>query len=234
MRPAEGGVTAAADALALATGAAAAFNPCGVGLLPGYLAFLLGRPAPGRWPLALAEGLGAGAAMTVGILAPFALVALTFGAVAGWLGPRLPLLGSLLGAAFALWGLILLVGAGRAAPVLPIHAPQGGGRGLWGAAVYGTLFALGSLGCTFPLFLSLLLQAAAAGGPLGGARAVALYALGMGAVVTLLAVAARIALVTARRLTARAAALSPRLTGAVVLASGLAVLAYYRYGLVLF
>ncbi len=221
------------DALALGAGAAAAFNPCGVGLLPTYLAFLLERPAPAAWPAAAIEGLWAGLAMTVGLLVPFGIVAATFGAVAGWLGPHLSTIGTLLGALLAVWGLYLLVrpGAGGFTVHLPWDVSRV--RGRVGVMVYGAVFALVSLGCTFPIFLSLLLQATTAGGGAAGAGVVALYAVGMGLVVTTLAVAARTAASAARRFTARAAALSPRLAALVVLASGLFVTAYFTLGVAL-
>lgn len=225
-------MTPVLDALALSAGAAAAVNPCGVGLLPTYLAFLLGRPAPEAWPLAAGEGLVAGLAMTVGLLVPFALLAATFGAVAGWLGPRLPALGAGLGVAVALWGVALLVAPEAAQVRLAVPVLRTGGRGVLGVVAYGAVFGLASLGCTFPVFLSLLLQSGAAGGALAGAGVVLVYALGMGLVVTALAVLARTAATTARRLTARAASLSPRLVGLVVLASGAFVVLYWTTGLV--
>lgn len=226
-------MAAMVDALAVGAGAVAAFNPCGVGLLPTYLAFLLEHPAPAAWPAAARQGLQAGGAMTVGLLAPFTLLALTFGAVAGWVGPHLNALGAGLGLALALWGAVLVLRPGAAGLSLHMPLPRTEQRGTVGMLAYGIVFGLVSLGCTFPIFLSLLVQATTAGGAVGGALTVLLYALGMGAVVTALAVAARTAAAAARRFTLRAAALAPRLAGAVALLSGLFVAAYFQFGLVL-
>jgi cytochrome c biogenesis protein CcdA len=224
-------VATVVDALALAAGAAAAFNPCGIGLLPSYLAFLLDRPPPSSWPAAMLEGLGAGVAMTVGLLVPFGLLAATFGAVAGWVGPHLSTVGAILGLLVAAWGALLIVRPERAALslALPVNVPRV--RGRLGILVYGIVFALVSLGCTFPIFLSLMLQATTAGGALGGGVVVLLYGLGMGAVVTVLAIVARVAATAARRFTARAAAVAHRVAGVVVLLSGLFVAAYFAPGL---
>ncbi len=226
-------MAAVLDALALSAGAAAALNPCGVGLLPTYLAFLLDRPPPRAWPTAALEGTAAGAAMTLGLLIPFALLAATFGSVAGWIGPHLSTIGALLGLAVAAWGALLLAGRDRFALFVPVRAPALTSRGPLALVAYGVVFALVSLGCTFPVFLSLLLQATTAGGAAAGASVVLVYALGMGAVATALAVAARLAHAAARRLAARAAALSHRLAGAVMVLSGLFVAAYFLFGLAL-
>ncbi len=220
------------DGLALAAGAAAAFNPCGVGLVPSYLAFVIDRPPPAAWTKALLEGLASGIAMTVGLLIPFSLLALTFGTVAGWLGPHLGTIGTVLGVLLAAWG-ALLVARPETSPALSLSLRPGRARGPYGLVLYGSLFALVSLGCTFPIFLSLLLQATTAGGATGGVVVVGLYGMGMGAVVTVLAIAARSAASFARRLTARAARVAHRLAGVVVLLSGLFVAAYFSSGLTL-
>jgi len=80
-------------------------------------------------------------------------------------------------------GRLSLSGADRAAGRLGGAATN---TGLMGYAAYGLAFALSSLGCTLPLFLAVMGSALAAGGPLSGLQEFVLYALGMGAVVTIL------------------------------------------------
>ena len=60
--------------------------------------------------------------------------------------------------------------------------------GLLAYAAYGLAFALSSLGCTLPLFLTVVGTGVARGGLAGGLGQLVLYALGMGAVVSLLTV----------------------------------------------
>ena len=60
--------------------------------------------------------------------------------------------------------------------------------GLLAYAAYGLAFALSSLGCTLPLFLTVVGTGVARGGLAGGLGQLVLYALGMGAVVSLLIV----------------------------------------------
>lgn len=213
--------------LAVATGAAATFNPCGVGLLPSYVALLVGRPSSGRWQRGLLEGLAVGGAMTLGLLLLYLPVAAAFGAVAGAIGRDVPALGVGVGLLVSAWGLAILVWPERfliAAPLPHGGAARGGG---FGAVAYGFAFGLASLGCTFPLFVSLLFQASAAGSVAGGALVVLAYAIGMGVTVTALAVLARLARRRLERLLGWSARLTGRLAGAVVLLSGAFVVAYW-------
>ncbi len=214
-------------ALALSSGAAATFNPCGVGLLPSYVAVLAGAPGAHSWPDALAEGATVGVGMTGGLLVLYLPIAAAFGALAAWLGPRLPLLGAGIGVLVALWGIGILVRPDRL--LLQVHLPQGRAGG---AVAYGVAFGLGSLGCTFPLFISLLVQASAAGSALGAAVVIVAYAVGMGVTLTALGVASRLAGEGLARLLRSAAGALPRLSGAIVALSGLFVVAYWlRAGL---
>jgi cytochrome c-type biogenesis protein len=220
-------VPGALIALAVAAGAAAATNPCGVGLLPGYVVVLVAagarRPA---WRLA-AEGLAVGAGMTLGLVALYLAVAAAFGAVAGVLGARLPAAGLAAAGLTAAWGAAILWRPDTFLLHLPLPAGTAGGRGAAGAVAYGAVYGLASLGCTFPLFFSLVVQAGAAGTAPAGVLVVLAYALGMGAVVTALAVAARLARSVADGWVRRAARLSSAITGLVVLGSGLFVAAYW-------
>jgi cytochrome c-type biogenesis protein len=223
--PAVGGY---ALALAWATGMAAAFNPCGIGLLPAYVGFLLGRSAPRGWWPAARDGLLVGVAMTAGLLAVFSLVAALFSAVAAALGSTLRPLGMGVGAALALWGLLLLYNPSRFAWVPVIPVPQTPSlRGLAGAVVYGVVFAVASLGCAFPLFLAMLAQASLAGGAFAAALAVAAYALGMGVVLSLVAVVSRLARGAAQRWSLAGARIMGRFLGLPVLASGVLLLWYW-------
>jgi cytochrome c-type biogenesis protein len=214
-------------ALALLSGLAATFNPCGVGLLPSFVAVLVGAPGSRRWPVAVAEGAAVGAGMTVGLLLLYVPVAIAFGAIAAWLGARLPALGAAVGALVLLWGIGILLRPERL--LLHINVPQGRAGG---SVAYGVAFGLGSLGCTFPLFISLVAQATAAGSAIGAALVVIAYAIGMGVTVTALGVASRLAGAGLGRFLRGAATALPRLSGAVVALSGALVLAYWlRAGL---
>lgn len=211
--------------LAMATGAAATFNPCGVGLLPAFVGLTAGATLPSR-VRTLEQGLVVGMAMTGGLLALYVVIAISFGMLAGWLGTQLPRVGLAMGMALVLWGIGLwwfpqALGWRWSAP--------GAIRGR-GAFLYGVAFGLGSLGCTFPLFLSLLIQAGASGSPAGGAVVVTAYAVGMGLVLTALATGARLARVGVEHWLAWMVPRLPRVVSAMVTFSGLLVTAYWGSG----
>ena len=219
------------DGLFLAAGAAAAFNPCGIAMLPAYVALLLGRGGGERvgWP----AGLAAGAAMTAGFLAVFGVAG-----GAGWLAlpllaGALPYLGVAIGAALVGLGALLLAGRGVGAGWLDRLGDRftpAAGSGLRGAFVYGLAYSLASLGCTFPLFAALVAGALAGGSWAAGARALALYALGTGVVVTAVSVAATLVRQGLQRVLTGALPWVERISGGVVTAMGVYLLHYWLAG----
>lgn len=64
--------------------------------------------------------------------------------------------------------------------------------GVAGYAAYGVAYAAGSLGCTLPIFLSVIAAGMTAGGPAGALFQFVLYGLGMGSVLTTLTLAAAV------------------------------------------
>jgi cytochrome c biogenesis protein CcdA len=172
---------------AFAVGMAAAVNPCGFALLPAYLGLYLGTATAAKQRPSHAPSVVRRAASFVGLFGALGLV-LSFASAA--VGAALPWLSLAVGVALLLTGGFMLgggrlslSGADRAAGRLGGAATN---TGLMGYAVYGLAFALSSLGCTLPLFLAVMGSALAAGGPFGGLEEFVLYALGMGAVVTIL------------------------------------------------
>lgn len=171
--------------------------------------------------MAALEGMGVGAVMTAGLLVLHGTVAATLGVVAGTPGPGLPAAGVGLGLLLAAWGAAILVQPQRFWVSLPVPHLKDPLRlrGWGGAALYGVVFGLASLGCTFPLFAVLLFQDAASGSA-GGGGVVLTYAAGMGAVLMGLAVAARLARSAVERWLRWAGAVAARLAGAMLLLSG--------------
>jgi cytochrome c-type biogenesis protein len=149
--------------VALAAGGLAVVNPCGFPLLPAFLSFYLGadeRELP-RAPTRVLQGLLVGALVAAGFVGLFALVGLpvSFGVAA--VARAVPWAGLATGALLALAGLITLVGRPVALPV-HLHVPVVKERRLGAMLLFGFGYGAASLGCTLPLFLTLI---AAAGGP---------------------------------------------------------------------
>jgi cytochrome c biogenesis protein CcdA len=179
---------------AFALGMAAAVNPCGCALLPAYLGLYLETATDARrpWPALLGRAILVSATMTASFVALFGAAGLVLGAVGAAVGALLPWLSVGVGVLLVLAGGRLLAGGSLpAAPAGRLAAALGGTArraGLLGYAAYGLAFALGSLGCTLPLFLAVAGTGLASGGLGAGLAQLVLYGLGMGAVVATLTV----------------------------------------------
>lgn len=215
--------------LALAAGLLAALNPCGFAMLPAYLTLVVqgaagADGAAGARTSAVGRALLMSAAMTLGFVAVFG----AFGAVAVPLALSverfLPWVTVVVGVLLVAAGAWLL--AGRELRVVAPRAGSAPTGTAWSMVGYGVAYALASLSCTVAPFLAVTTAAVTTGGPLGAAAVLLVYALGMGAVVTVLAVAvalARRGLVDRLR---RATPFVSRASGVLLAVAG-AYVAYY-------
>ncbi len=225
-------MSSAPIALAFSAGLVAAFNPCGFAMLPALLSYVLHEVAsPTEHPGAgrLAKGLLFGLMMTVGFVSVFLL----FGALLT-LGSRaimsyMPYVSLLVGAALVLLGAYLLTGHQlhlRWVPGVRVHK----GSGVVSFFALGIGYALASLSCTIPIFLVAIGASVAAGGALAGLLAFVSYALGMGVVVTGVAMAVAIAGTIAVGRLRGVLPYVQRASAAIVLLAGL-YLIYYQLSL---
>jgi len=182
---------------AFGAGMVSVANPCGFALLPAYLGVYLGdaggapsgRPQTRRQRLLRAVHISF--SLTFGFVLLFGVVGAAVSLGARSLAAAFPWIGAITGAALVVAGAHLAVGgslvtplAGRVAGTL---VPDGG-RSTRHYLAFGLAYAAASLSCTLPVFLAVIgstLTLASVGGALGG---VTLYALGMGAVITVLTV----------------------------------------------
>jgi cytochrome c biogenesis protein CcdA len=214
--------------LAVAAGLVAAINPCGFALLPVYLTLLIvGDDSPSR-ATAVRRALGATAAMTAGFVAVFGVVGLVISPVASLLFRYVPWFT----VGFGLL-LMLLAGwliAGRALP-LPGLGPARGPkvrRSAGAMVLFGCAYALASLSCTIAPFLAIVASSFRAGSVLTGVGLFVAYAVGMGLLVGVAALAVALARPGAvTRLRRFGPALS-RLAGVVLLLAG-GYVAYYGW-----
>ena len=182
---------------ALFAGMVAALNPCGFALLPAYLGLYLQRLDGGRGPAAtlLWTPIKVSLAVTTAFVGAFGLVGLAVGAAGAVISGLFPLLGLLV-------GILLIVGGGT---MLSGWTAYGGGQGLAdrlggvasrggfsGYFAYGVAYALASLGCTLPVFLSVVGSALLAGGWFGEFLQFVLYGVGMSVVLAALTMTAAV------------------------------------------
>ncbi|MDQ3664335.1 MAG: cytochrome c biogenesis protein CcdA [Actinomycetota bacterium] len=217
-------------ALALAAGLVAALNPCGFALLPAYLGMVVAADDEGS---SLARALRMTAAMSVGFVAIFG----AFGAVVVpltlSLERYLPWATIVIGIGLVVGGGWLLAGREMRVPLPRLRgaAPAGSTASMVG---YGAAYAIASLSCTVGPFLAILATTTRSGGIAEGLAVVAVYGLGMGLVVGVLAVAvalARDAVVTRTR---RLLPYVNRLSGLLLVLAGSYVTYYGWYELRVF
>ncbi|WP_436776428.1 cytochrome c biogenesis CcdA family protein [Yinghuangia sp. YIM S09857] len=218
-------------ALALAAGLVAAFNPCGFALLPAYLTLLVADPAAERGEAgrtaAVVRALRMTGAMTAGFVAVFGVFGLVVTPLALSVQEWLPWATIVIGAVLVALGVWLV--AGRevflSAPKLNTGPPT---RSVWSMVLYGVSYAVASLSCTIGPFLALTTSTFETASIPAGVAVFVAYALGMGLVVGVLALAvalAQTAMVTRMR---RALRYVGRVSGALLIVAG-AYVAYYGW-----
>ncbi|GAB3436064.1 cytochrome c biogenesis CcdA family protein [Actinophytocola sediminis] len=207
-------------AFALGAGMLATVNPCGFAMLPGYLTLAVADGARGA---RVGRALVASGLMTLGFVAVFGVFGLLSASLAGWLQRWLPVVTILVGVVLVVLGVLLL--AGRELGLLVPRPVRGApGTALVSMFGYGVAFAVASLSCSIGPFL------AAAGVALrtGALPAFGAYALGMGLVVAVLAVAAALASTALTHGLRRALPYVTRAGGALLVLTG-AYVGYYGY-----
>ncbi len=185
---------------AFSAGIAAAFNPCGVVMLPSYISYILGRDRGSEgegegaesYLVGALRGLAAGGAMTAGFLTIFVLFGLLFSYLGRALAAAIPWIVVLIGAGLILLGVAML--SGRALPRLELGrmtsrlGDLGRKKGYSSFYFFGLAYALASLGCALPVFLVIVSQTFSSANLLTGLLAFILYAAGMGLVVLVISV----------------------------------------------
>jgi len=204
--------------IALVAGGLAVVNPCGFPLLPAFLSFYLGaddQQLP-RAPTRVLQGLIVGALVALGFLGFFALVGLPVSYGVGAIARAVPWAGLATGAALAIAGLLTLLGRHLRVPTYLRVKPRRKRR-LGAMLLFGIGYGAASLGCTLPLFLTLVGASLSDGG-----KITTFLAYGTGMAVVLMALSVLVAL--AREGAARAVRpLLPhmnRIAGVLLLASG--------------
>lgn len=212
----------------------AVFNPCGFPLLPAYLEFFAG--GKGR-PTVSTRALGAVSAGALSVLG-FVVVFGCLGAVTelGWSAFADHALGAaryvMVGVGLALAALGAAWLAGRP-PRLPVPAASlSRARGPVLMLAFGLVYAVASLGCALPLFVSGIAVTFTREGVLSGTEVFVCYALGMGTVLMALAVLVAVAGPTSLRPLRRVGRAVPFLGGALLVAVGLYLAGYWLTAIV--
>jgi cytochrome c biogenesis protein CcdA len=213
-------------AYAFTLGMVATVNPCGFPMLPAYLSFFIGAeddPRGTRLPRALL----AAAAVSLGFLAVFSVLAVPLDAGVTAIYRVMPWLTIGVGIGLVTMGVAMLLGH-QPRLALP-HLDRGGGDRRFGSMVlFGVSYAIASLSCTIPLFLGVVANRA---GPAASALTVVAYGLGMSAVLVVLTVSLALAQGSLVRRVRRLLPHLQRVSGALLVAVGLYLVYYWVFNL---
>ncbi len=194
----QGGVSGIAELLpfgyAYAAGMVAAFNPCGILLVPSLVAYYLGseEPPDATWWDRAGKALVFGVTASLGFVVLFAIVGLIFVVGGRTLGSSFPIGGLTIGAALAALGLWMLVtdrslGIASASRAMGYASVDANPVSLF---VFGIAYGVASLACTLPVFLVVVAGALAAAGPVQTMAQFISYATGMGTMLTIVVLGA--------------------------------------------
>jgi cytochrome c-type biogenesis protein len=156
----------------LAAGASALFSPCGFPMFPGLITYYMGTRA------SLGKAIRSGLVCTLGLVTVFSAIGLMASIVGSVINPYIPFLDLVAGAATILFGVSILVEIRL--PMFPMQVKAPERRGAISIFLYGFVYGLATLGCSAPVFFSVLFWAIAGNGPLYGIVTFFVYAIGMG------------------------------------------------------
>ena len=215
--------------LSFLRGLVAAVNPCAFVLLPTYLMYFLGMEGhrPGDQRATVRRALLVSAAVSAGFLAVFVVVGIVSEYGTRWIESNAKYATVVIGVGFVALGIAMLAGYR-----LPIATPQidtgTPDRTLRAMALYGVAYAVASIGCTLPLFSTVVLRGTVDREGLGtGVAHVVAYGAGMALIVTALTIALAVANTSLLRLLRSGSRYVDRMAAVLVLLSGLYLVYYF-------
>lgn len=206
----------------LAAGASSIFSPCGFALYPGFVSYCFSSGM--STPRVLFGSILSSSAM-IGV---FGVIGLLASMVGGLVLSNFVVLGLISGFAVLLLGFAMLFEVNLPTIRLPGTGVTKGG--ILGLFLYGLTYGIGSVGCSAPVFYSVLSLSLIRGGFLGGSLAFVVY--GMGQSIPLVAAAVLVSQGKGA-LAVRAAKLTPKLRRVIpILLIAVGIYLIYYYGAV--
>jgi cytochrome c-type biogenesis protein len=167
--------------LAFAAGLVATINPCGFAMLPAYLSFFLGLEENDEDRRAgIGETLRVGGVVSLGFLVVFGVTGLAINAGARAIIDWIPFLALAVGVAMVALGVAMWRGYQLSVGFLKV---QGGTAGRDNKSVFsfGVSYAVASLSCTLPVFLSVVVGSISSSNFVSGFLTYIAYGAGMSA-----------------------------------------------------
>jgi cytochrome c-type biogenesis protein len=218
-------------ALAFAAGLVATVNPCGFAMLPAYLSYFMGIEEEDRSRVAaLRAALVIGAIVSAGFLVVFGLAGILITAGFRVVIDLIPWVAIVVGLAVITLGVALVRGY-----ELNVGLPKGGraasGRGYRSVFLFGISYAVASLSCTLPVFLTVVATQVTRGSFVSGIATFVAYGAGMAVVLMAVTVAIAVgkqSLVAWLRGSARHIS---RVSGVILIAAGLYIVWFWTVSL---
>lgn len=213
-------------AYAFSAGLVATVNPCGFPMLPAYLSYFIGSDDADADPRGrVPRALGAAGAVSLGFLAVFSVLGIPINAGLSSIYGAMPWLTLVVGTALVALGVAMLTGR-RLKVALPRLDRGGTSRRFGSMVLFGASYAIASLSCTLPIFLSVVANTAERANAVSGALAFVAYAAGMSVVLTVLTLALALARESMVRRLRRALRYADRVAGVLLVAVGVYLLYY--------
>lgn len=191
---ATGVVSALPIGYAFGAGLVASINPCGFLLLPSYISYHLGTEEAGYYdkPLIhrLLRALLLGVVATAGFVVVFAGAGGIIATGGQWLAGYFPVLGVGAGIAMLAAGVYLLATHRTLMLAAATRASVSPQRNLSNVFLFGVAYAVGSLGCTLPIFFVVMGTAISSRDATQAFLQFSGYALGMGVVLVAVTIGA--------------------------------------------
>lgn len=184
-------MTGAGLALAFTAGLVATVNPCGFAMLPAYLSWFIGVEGGDERetrPRAIARALSVGGVVSLGFLVVFGIAGLLVTLGLRQVIDVIPWAALVVGGLVALLGIAMLLGW-EPTVALPKLEKGTQSRSRWSSFVFGVSYAIASLSCTLPIFLTVVAGSISQQSVLGGTVTFLVYGVGMSLVLVVAAVA---------------------------------------------
>ena len=154
--------------LAFLAGVAIFFSPCGIALLPAYVAHLISQSGSERLSLTARaiQGTKIGTIVSLGIITVFISVGIIISLLGNFIGPYAAWLAGLTGLILIILGILMFSGR-----VPTLHLPHSFGADRSGFTrfyLYGVGYAIGGISCTLPVFLLVVFASLGSGTFYGG------------------------------------------------------------------
>lgn len=218
----------AALTLAFSAGMVATLNPCGFAMLPAYLSYYMGlqNEEEKSTPAALRSAFAVGAVVSAGFILVFGIagvfITAGFRSVIDWI----PWIALGIGVLVTILGIALLLGYEMTIG-LPKAKRAAKGRGYGSVFGFGVSYAIASLSCTLPVFLTVVATQLTQRSFLGGLIIFLAYGIGMSAVllgITIVMALGKKSLVNKLRASAR---YINRISGGILVLAGIFIVWFW-------